>query len=187
MSSANQPWMKHVNPPDFEWDKRWSDVSVADLRHSLDERKGADVEYDRPDLTKEKLNDDYQRLFIEVFLAHVRDILANSDKTACVAPLRLMLLGTAGTGKSTTVQTLLQEIKRLLAESSYAGDFVRVAAPTGCAAFNIRFGATTLHRLFHILNPFKWRELHENSQELATFQENEGLAFSHRGRSQHDW
>ena len=48
---------------------------------------------------------------------------------------------------------------------------MRVAAPTGCAAFNIRFGATTLHRLFHILNPFRWREFNENSQELAAFQE----------------
>ena len=163
--------MKHVNPPEFEWAKRWSDVNVAEWRRLLEERKGADVEYDRPDLTKEKLNDDYQRLFIEVFLAHVREILANKDKTTCVPPLRLMLLGTAGTGKSTTVQTLLQEIKRLLAESSYEGDFVRVAAPTGCAAFNIRFGATTLHRLFNILNPFRWRELHENTQELANFQE----------------
>ena len=101
----------------------------------------------------------------------MRKILANTSDTHRVPPLRLMLLGTAGTGKSTTVQTLLQEIKRLLAAHSYKGEFVRVAAPTGCAAFNIRFGATTLHRLFHILNPFRWRELKEDSQELATFQE----------------
>ena len=170
-ASAAHPWMKNVNPPDFEWDKRWSDVNVAELRRLLDERKGADVEYDRPDLSKESLNDDFQRLFIEVFLNHVREILASKGAKRRVPPLRLMLLGTAGTGKSTTVQTLLQEIKRLLAQHKYQGEFVRVAAPTGCAAFNIRFGATTIHRLFQILNPFRWRELRESSQELAAFQE----------------
>ena len=43
-ASEAHPWMKHVNPPDFRWDKRWSDVSVAELRRLLEERKGADVE-----------------------------------------------------------------------------------------------------------------------------------------------
>ena len=48
---------------------------------------------------------------------------------------------------------------------------MRVAAPTGCAAFNIRFGATTLYRLFQMLRPNKFVELREDSPELAAFQE----------------
>jgi hypothetical protein len=37
--------------------------------------------------------------------------------------------------------------------------FVRVAAPTGSAAFNIRFGATTIHRLIHWFRPGHFEEL----------------------------
>ena len=146
-------------------------MNVAEMRRLLEERRECDVEYDRPDLTKENLHDDFQRLFIEIFLDHVRKHLLCARTTQPVPPLRLMLLGTAGTGKSTTVQTLLQEIKRVLVVAGYEGDFVRVAAPTGCAAFNLRFGATTLHRLFRILNPYRWHELQENSTVLAAFQE----------------
>ena len=63
--------------------------------------------------------------------------------------MRLLLLGTAGTGKTYTVQTTLQELRRLLATRGVDASFVKVAAPTGPAAFNLRFNATTIHRLIH--------------------------------------
>ena len=66
--------------------------------------------------------------------------------------LRLLLLGTAGTGKTYTVQTTLQELRRLLAARGVAATFVKVAAPTGPAAFNLRFNATTIHRLIRHRN-----------------------------------
>ena len=55
-------------------------------------------------------------------------------------------------------QTALQEMQRVLATAGLPFDidpreFVRVAAPTGTAAFNIRFNATTLHRLMHWFTP----------------------------------
>ena len=94
-----------VNPPDFEWDKRWPDVDVPALRAMLEERRDTTLRYDRPDLQKESLNDPFQRLFIELVLRHAECVLESGS--APVPPLRLLLLGTAGTGKTTAVQTLI--------------------------------------------------------------------------------
>ena len=96
-------------------------------------------------------------------------------------PLRLLLLGTAGSGKTRAVQTALQEIQRNLAAAGLPFDvdpreFVRVAAPTGTAAFNLRFHATTVHRLIHWFTPpfFKTisddRTLYELQKQLRNTQ-----------------
>ena len=45
------------------------------------------------------------------------------------------------------------------AELANPDTFVRVAAPTGSAAFNIRFGATTIQRLIHWFRPGHFEEL----------------------------
>jgi Cdc6-like AAA superfamily ATPase len=80
-----------------------------------------------------------------------------------VKPLRLLLLGTAGTGKTTTVQTALQEALRHLQALRLPLDFIRVAAPTGCAAFNMHFNATTIHRLIHHFRLGHFAELTDKS------------------------
>ena len=49
-------------------------------------------------------------------------------------------------------------------------NFVRVAAPTGSAAFNVRFNATTVHRLIHWFNLRAFTEL-ENPDYLLALQE----------------
>ena len=62
------------------------------------------------------------------------------------------------------MRTLLQELLRLLARADLPADvhpatFARVAAPTGSAAFNIGFHATTIHRLIHWFRPSYFAEL----------------------------
>ena len=184
--SDDAPWTRQTNPPDFDWCGRWLDVDVPALRHLMETRKDTAVQYDRPDLTKDGLGDDFQRLFVELVLAHVDDVLANLEASEAVKPLRLLLLGTAGTGKTRAVQTLLQELQQLLRTRHYKGDYVRVAAPTGCAAFNVRFAASTLHRLFEIRNPRKWSELPEHSATLERFQEKmRATRLAHHRRDQH--
>ena len=69
------------------------------------------------------------------------------------------------------MQTLIQELKRVLATYKFKGTFVRIAAPTGCAAFNVRFAASTLHRLFEMRNPRKWSELSDGGATLLRSQE----------------
>jgi hypothetical protein len=163
------PWIPQINPANYAWDARWDDVDVEALRRMFDARKQLDVEHDRPDLSRDRLGDDYQQLFVDILLQRAQKIL-DAPEDALVPPLRIMLLGTAGTGKSTTIQTALQEIKTLLRERGLPADFVRVGAPTGCAAFNIRFGASTLRRLFALANPARWSELKEGGQSLLSFQ-----------------
>ena len=119
----------------------------------MDDRKDTEVQYDRPDLRKEGLNDPFQLLFIQLVLDHAERVLQHLDDPAAVPPLRLFLLGTAGTGKTEAVRTLLQELKSVLRRHGVHSSFVRVGAYTGTAAFNVRFGASTLHRLFEMRNP----------------------------------
>ena len=68
-------------------------------------------------------------------------------------------MGTAGTGKSTATKTLLQELRRKLSGHRLEVNFFKVAAPTGTAAFNVRFNATTIHRLIQWFSPRFWSEL----------------------------
>ena len=48
---------------------------------------------------------------------------------------------------------------------------MRVAAPTGSAAFNIRFKASTIHRLIHWLTPPYFDDLQENHESLMKLQQ----------------
>ena len=77
-------------------------------------------------------------------LDHVQHIIECIRKKKQPEPMRLLLLGTAGSGKTRSVQTVLQELQRALAAVKLPTDvdreaFVRVGAPTGTAAFNLRF------------------------------------------------
>ena len=78
-------------------------------------------------------------------------------------PLRMIVSGTAGTGKSYVIHCL-----RLL-----LGDRVRVAAPTGVAAFNIE--GHTLHSLLSLPTKGEYKDLegerlHHTQQSLAEMQ-----------------
>ena len=83
--------------------------------------------------------------------------------------MRLLLLGSAGAGKTRAVQTALQEIQRALQKSNLPASidpakFVRVGAPTGTAAFNLRFNATTIHRLIHWFKPPFFSEITDSGR-----------------------
>ena len=60
-------------------------------------------------------------------------------------PLRMTIIGAAGTGKSVIINTLVAVLRRMFQDN----DVVHVAAPTGTAAFNVN--GETMHRLFSIL------------------------------------
>ena len=63
-----RPWLSLMNPPDVDWESRWPDIDVAALRALFDERRQNEVEYDAPELCRETLGDDFQRLFVEMVL-----------------------------------------------------------------------------------------------------------------------
>ena len=103
-------------------------------------------------------------------LDHVEEVYAAVEKGHRVKPLRLMLLGTAGTGKTRAVQTFLQEIQEFCRTVSLPLEFVKAAAPTGTAAWNIRFNASTIHRLIHWFTPAFFHKI-TDQKRLTLFQE----------------
>ena len=55
----------------------------------------------------------------------------------------------------------------MLQEANLPTTFVRVAAPTGTAAFNIRYSATTIHRLIHWFNPRFFEKITDDKKLFA--------------------
>ena len=146
----------HVNPRGYRWDvdnfvpqssvpgmdaawKKWRDVSVR-----------GEVEV----VPREEL-DSWQKFAYDI-LSNVRH------------GVRLFLTGTAGTGKSRTVRSFVTARQKVIYEktlseseadsraeaekaaSSAAQDSCVLAAPTGCASFQMKLGAATIHRIFGV-------------------------------------
>ena len=66
--------------------------------------------------------------------------------------LHMMLLGTAGTGKSRTVRATVRRLRELGEARGLRGEALQrwatLCAPTGCASFLMKYGAVTAHRVF---------------------------------------
>jgi len=93
---------------------------------------------------------DDQRAAIVIILMKLKEWLAHlefdeNNNLQTFQPLRLTVMGAAGTGKSVLINTLVTVLRTMFGSN----DVVQVAAPTGTAAFNV--GGETLHRLFSIL------------------------------------
>ena len=142
-----------VNPADHDYAQHARDFRFKHVAATWAQLPDSESQYANPQLTAEALGDDFQRLFVEIVVKHAAQLIAMFEIGEAPPPLRLLLLGTAGTGKTRAIQTLLEQMQQLLQEANLPTSFVRVAAPTGTAAFNIRYSATTIHRLIHWFNP----------------------------------
>ena len=69
-------------------------------------------------------------------------------------PARVILTGPAGTGKSRSIRAIVarrrRRARRAGASEEAAGRSCVLAAPTGCASFQMKYGATTAHRAYGI-------------------------------------
>ena len=99
------------------------------------------------------------------FLVNVADRKAADWETCCregrereYKPLRLICAGTAGSGKTHTIRCLIKKRRRRARDAGKKGEEVRgccaLAAPTGSASFQMKFGAATAHRTYGI-DPFR--------------------------------
>ena len=159
-----------VNPPTTDWSAQKHDVPLWRFARFWQELRNTSSHYSDETLSIDALNDDHQYLFVRLVLKHVDRLLRAAVENETPPPLRLFLMGTAGTGKTRAIQTLLQTLQRRLQAAGISLHFIRCAAPTGSAAFNIRFSATTIHRLIHFFNPPYFRELIPGSDQLQRFQ-----------------
>ena len=161
-----------VNPMDHNWSESETGVRAEDTKTWWDKIKTEHDDYLDPKLSRNILHDDYQQLFVHMLLEHVKELVAAFQEKRQAEPMRLLLLGTAGTGKTRAIQTCLQEIKMYLYSLDlpleFKQTFARAAAPTGTAAFNIRFHASTIHRLIHWFTPWVFTTL--SSTSLDDFQ-----------------
>ena len=93
------------------------------------------------------LNADQRRVFdsVKTHLLHERSHENNKCSCNDLKPLRLLISGVGGTGKSFLIET----IKILLTSMWNSNDLLcAAAAPTGLAAFDV--GGVTMHRLFQL-------------------------------------
>ena len=152
------------NPKGYDWVNDPCNVDISEkarLEQLKAEWFGTDDVGDGAEAVDVETLDDWQRF------AH--DIVMDGSRRAG-GPLRLMLLGGAGTGKSRTVRGFVGS-RRARARRQVSGGFqihggggavygkkerekVRnsclLAAPTGCASFQLQYRATTVHRAFGI-------------------------------------
>ena len=115
-----QPLEAHVSPQDYDYSARVTSLSLDAGRATWEDARETSSVYEGATLHRDQLGDDFQQLFVDIVLRHAEALLAAVDTVplsalqaqaaAAVAkrvkPLRLLLLGTAGTGKTRTVQTL---------------------------------------------------------------------------------
>ena len=160
------PFEDLVNPlePQIAYDAYWTDHEKTCDMSTWRRLETETAQYSDESLSRETLGDDHQQLFVTMVLDHVQHVIDCVRKKVQPEPMRLLLMGSAGAGKTRAVQTTLQEIQRALAAADLPAEidpvkFVRVGAPTGSAAFNLRFNATTVHRLIHWFRPPYFTEL----------------------------
>ena len=97
--------------------------------------------------------DPTQSLFLDTVLEWERQCVKCIKEKKPFPPLKVKLLGVAGTGKSRTIKTLVQEFNKVMTQSDLPvnehGKII-MCAPTGVAAFNIGCGAASVHKTFDI-------------------------------------
>ena len=99
-----------VNPEDHAYADNVVPLRLAAWQTQWDKLADSKTRYTNESLTKDGMGDGYQKLFVNILLQHTRDLISAYERNNFdfVTPLRIFLLGTAGTGKTTTVQTTLQ-------------------------------------------------------------------------------
>ena len=96
--------------------------------------------------------DELQRFAYDIVEYKVQQRL-NSYSLVNHNPLRLFVTGGAGTGKSRTIRSFVGRTQALVQErrgGRAGGKACILAAPTGCASFQMKFGACTIHRAFGV-------------------------------------
>ena len=106
--------------------------------------------------------DPTQRVFADRVLAWAAEVVSaykavrSTGKNHPIPILRTWLGGSAGSGKSTTLKTIVQHV-RLLFQRNEVDATVELTAYTGVAAFNIGFGAKTACSSFRIFPKAAWK------------------------------
>jgi len=168
-----------INPPDYDW-AAGNIVPldmVADLKKMFNEWAGLSVGGECGDIPLDAM--DAERRFaydICQLKAEERERCEVEGTLSQYRALRMVMTGTAGTDKSRTVRAIAaarRGLARAVAvqqSEAISDEDVRNAAllvaPTGCASFRLKFGATTIHSAFG-LSISNWCEPSVNRSDFA--------------------
>jgi hypothetical protein len=94
-----------------------------------------------------------------VVLALIDTIVKFLNNYTKYKPLRAIVMGCGGTGKSFTINIIISIVQKMMQQN----DTIQVGAPTGAAAFNVQ--GSTLHRLLGINVSHPEESLHETTKE----------------------
>ena len=155
---AVAPGDELVNPRGWVWRSAVPEGDQRRLEGLWVEWGGSAVEQEDEAEEERKPLDEYQEFAARIVEERARQRLACEGQGLGPAlrayrPLRLIVTGSAGMGKSRTVRTSVRRVKRAVARvrgPAKAAASCVLGAPTGSAAFQIRGGASTLHRNFGI-------------------------------------
>ena len=128
---------------------------AAEPAHLTEEEVLRDYPLDKLDPTQRAFADRVLRWANEVAQAYL-DVSA-TGKPRRVPKIRTWLGGSAGSGKSTTLKTVVQHVRLIFQREGVAAS-VELTAYTGVAAFNIGFGAKTACSSFHIFPNAPWKK-----------------------------
>jgi len=117
---------------------------------------------------------DEQRIIVLAVIDTVVKFLTNHED---YEPLRATVVGCGGCGKSLIINTIITIIREL----TNCNSSVKVAAPSGCAAYNV--GGCTLHRLLDINVQVPWKSLNEKMRSMMKEKLSELLVFMTDERS----
>jgi hypothetical protein len=123
----------------------WLRQTIAFHRNNADnDNETVDIPTtdDGKDYTIEMLKTDQLHVFVTV-MSKIKEFIETDDLSR-FKPLRAILNGFGGSGKSLVTNTIVAYLRKMFMYNNVA----KVAAPTGTAAFNV--GGETLHRLFGI-------------------------------------
>eukprot|EP00899_Mesostigma_viride_P028654 jgi/Mesvir1/8974/Mv25463-RA.1 len=134
---ANHDWEEagrawHVNPVDIEG---WI------MHHKESGLEGVDLDEHLAGIHLDRLNAN-QAFVVDIVAERLTRML---QPGASVEQLLLYIMGTAGTGKSYTVHAILKKVLQITNGQRSA---IALAAPSGCAALNIK--GQTLHSLLSL-------------------------------------
>jgi hypothetical protein len=126
---------------------------IEKLNELVDDKLRLPLKSDGSEYQLFDLKDDQQQV-MAVILLKIREWLCYIDDhlDEDFEPLRMTVVGAAGTGKSVLINTLVTVLRKMFS----INDVVQVAAPTGCAAFNV--GGETIHRLCAVYFRKKYAE-----------------------------
>ena len=129
----------------------------------------------RPDEYKNIDLNEKQSLFRDIVVDWIKQWdLANEGYVAHPKPLKLVLMGNPGAGKSSAVRAAMAELHSVLGQQFK--EVVRQATPTGCASFQMGPLATTVHKLFGLHVRSKRGDADENTIKFLTEKFKSGLA-----------